>query len=75
MRTTEPGSLPLGAADADVLANGVPDTFGDGDAPASVEPQAPRTRAATRAMALTGLWSRPLGRPHDEQVSATRIIP
>ena len=48
MRTAEPGSIPVGAADAD----GVADALGEGDPPASVEPQAPRTRAATRAMAF-----------------------
>src|SRR5438132_11778378 len=46
MRTTDPGSLPLGEAGADAvadgtpLAGGVPDAVGDGDAPASVGPQA-----------------------------------
>ena len=56
IRTAEPGSLPLGAADgdADALADGAAVTVGDGDAPASVVPQAPRIRAATRAMAFTG---------------------
>jgi hypothetical protein len=73
MRTTDPGSLPPGAAGADAFADGVADTFGDDDAPVSVVPQAPRTKAATRAMALTDQLSTPLGRPHDGYVIV--IIP
>jgi hypothetical protein len=56
--TTDPGSLPLGAADGDATTA----VLGDGDAPANVEPHAPRTRIAANPMDLTPLWSCPLDR-------------